>query len=209
MAQFCDCGADQYLCQKCGRIRCSAEEPSEWRTDITKNLNAGNVCPSCVKLHEAFTAPLGPPANSHKKFEKPAGRMLRPVIDEEIAKEIEKGREYEKSLMKPEVEDKKPGLRVDETLKKILGDEPAAIENWRNVKRVSSSRNLPKGYTKIHATPIKETEKAILFSRPQKYSPPIASWLPKSQLYILTGDHIGLDLTSFYGPLWLLRKSGL
>ncbi len=46
------CGADEYICQKCGKIFCSRCHPSQWRKDITRNLSAGNVCPSCVEKHD-------------------------------------------------------------------------------------------------------------------------------------------------------------
>lgn len=49
MVAFCECGADMYICQMCGKDLCSKDYPSEWRPDITENESAGNVCPSCVK----------------------------------------------------------------------------------------------------------------------------------------------------------------
>lgn len=53
MPHFSSCcpGADEYVCQVCGKICCSKCEPPEWRTDITKNTSAGNVCPVCLKLY--------------------------------------------------------------------------------------------------------------------------------------------------------------
>lgn len=49
MPHFCSCGADTYICQVCGEIKCSKDYPSTWRTDLTGTENAGNVCPSCLK----------------------------------------------------------------------------------------------------------------------------------------------------------------
>jgi len=49
MPNFCECGADTYICQKCGRILCSKDYPSTWRPDITEHESAGNVCPSCLR----------------------------------------------------------------------------------------------------------------------------------------------------------------
>jgi hypothetical protein len=47
MAHFCDkCGADEYICQECGTIRCSADYGPEWlKTERTGR--EGNVCPPC------------------------------------------------------------------------------------------------------------------------------------------------------------------
>lgn len=53
MPYFCECGADEYLCQVCGLVRCSAHKPAEWRPDITVTTTAANVCPDCVKAHDA------------------------------------------------------------------------------------------------------------------------------------------------------------
>lgn len=54
---FCrKCGADTYICQVCGKILCGMESPSEWRPDITGHKSAGNVCPSCLKKHEAVAS---------------------------------------------------------------------------------------------------------------------------------------------------------
>jgi len=68
---------DTYICQKCGHIFCSGCNDPEWRTDITENKHAGNVCQQCVKFHnvsmkikkdgccnsndliECFTQPVG------------------------------------------------------------------------------------------------------------------------------------------------------
>jgi len=57
MPHFSNCGnhdfpADEYICQKCGRVKCSECHKPQWRTDITGNKSAGNVCPSCVKEWE-------------------------------------------------------------------------------------------------------------------------------------------------------------
>ncbi len=54
MPYFSSCcsGADEYICQKCGKIKCGKCQPSTWRTDITGHLSAGNVCPTCLKMYE-------------------------------------------------------------------------------------------------------------------------------------------------------------
>jgi len=54
MPHFCKCGADTYICQKCGKVFCSKDYPPEWRADITENKSAGNVCPECVTDFENF-----------------------------------------------------------------------------------------------------------------------------------------------------------
>jgi hypothetical protein len=49
MPWFCGCGADEYLCQVCGQVRCSKEQPGSWVDGV------GNVCDSCgnnMKLQE-------------------------------------------------------------------------------------------------------------------------------------------------------------
>jgi len=50
MPSFCDCGADMYICQKCGKDLCCKDYPPKWRTDITGNKHAGNVCPICLSV---------------------------------------------------------------------------------------------------------------------------------------------------------------
>jgi hypothetical protein len=54
MPHFSSCcrGADEYICQKCGKIFCSNCHPPEWRPDITGHKSAGNVCPSCLEKHD-------------------------------------------------------------------------------------------------------------------------------------------------------------
>ena len=51
MPHFSNCckGADEYICQKCRKIKCSGCQPSTWRPDITGHKSAGNVCPDCMK----------------------------------------------------------------------------------------------------------------------------------------------------------------
>lgn len=51
MPHFSSCcpGADEYICQVCGGIRCSGCQPSSWRPDITGHKSAGNICPKCLK----------------------------------------------------------------------------------------------------------------------------------------------------------------
>ena len=55
MPHFSKCcpGSDDYICQVCGKIRCSGCKPSVWRTDITGYPSAGNVCPECLKAYIA------------------------------------------------------------------------------------------------------------------------------------------------------------
>lgn len=48
---ICCPGADSYICQVCGHDKCSACQPSVWRTDITKCSSAGNVCPTCLQRY--------------------------------------------------------------------------------------------------------------------------------------------------------------
>lgn len=58
MPHFCSkCSAkgitsDEYICQVCGSIKCSVEEPSEWRPDLTGKESAGNICPVCLRTKE-------------------------------------------------------------------------------------------------------------------------------------------------------------
>jgi hypothetical protein len=55
MPHFSDCcGSDEYVCQVCGGIFCGQCVPAVWRKDITKSEHAGNVCPTCLKRHEAL-----------------------------------------------------------------------------------------------------------------------------------------------------------
>ena len=51
MPHFSECceGADTYICQRCGRIRCGSCQPGKWRPDITGNSSAANVCMSCIE----------------------------------------------------------------------------------------------------------------------------------------------------------------
>lgn len=48
MPHFCPCGADEYICQVCGNIRCSKDQPSEWLPVARMNGRSGNVCVYCV-----------------------------------------------------------------------------------------------------------------------------------------------------------------
>lgn len=51
MANFCKCGADEYVCQVCGKVRCSGNcsegMPSEWMKIPGKGFS-GNVCLECI-----------------------------------------------------------------------------------------------------------------------------------------------------------------
>jgi hypothetical protein len=66
MPHFSSCcpGADEYVCQKCGRIKCSGCESPEWEYILTNELGIdihGNVCPSCVKAANRINGlPLKP-----------------------------------------------------------------------------------------------------------------------------------------------------
>jgi len=49
MAHFCNiCGADTYMCQQCGRIRCSEKNPANWFD------GKGNICKTCQKEYPEF-----------------------------------------------------------------------------------------------------------------------------------------------------------
>lgn len=48
MSHFCKCGADEYICQQCGKINCSKETPSQWVEIPRMNDREGNMCPQCV-----------------------------------------------------------------------------------------------------------------------------------------------------------------
>ncbi len=43
------CGTDEYVCQKCGAVKCGNHEPSSWMSGITENEHAGNICPDCLE----------------------------------------------------------------------------------------------------------------------------------------------------------------
>ena len=48
MPHFCNCSADEYICQECGKVKCSVDEPSRWIT--VKRINRqGNVCADCIQ----------------------------------------------------------------------------------------------------------------------------------------------------------------
>lgn len=49
MPHFCKCGGDEYICQVCGKVRCSREQPSKWLPELTGSEQAGNVCPECFE----------------------------------------------------------------------------------------------------------------------------------------------------------------
>ncbi len=48
------CGRDEYICQKCGVIKCSNCSTPEWRPDITGHKSAGNVCKECMSRFNAM-----------------------------------------------------------------------------------------------------------------------------------------------------------
>lgn len=60
MPHFAHCcyGADEYICQVCGQVRCSNCQPSQWRPDITGSKGAGNVCPDCMTKGTKKVEPL-------------------------------------------------------------------------------------------------------------------------------------------------------
>jgi hypothetical protein len=47
MPHFCKCGADEYICQECGTIRCSEDYSPEWLPVARMGGREGNVCPPC------------------------------------------------------------------------------------------------------------------------------------------------------------------
>lgn len=57
MPHFSESGSDMVICQVCGGDFDSALVKMTWRTDITNNPRAGNVCESCVKAHD--NRPMG------------------------------------------------------------------------------------------------------------------------------------------------------
>ncbi len=48
MPHFCECGADEYICQNCGKIECSKENAGRWMY-VTRLKREGNVCTPCIK----------------------------------------------------------------------------------------------------------------------------------------------------------------
>jgi hypothetical protein len=64
MPHFSEDGNDMYICQVCGRQLDSVKHPPVWRTDVTGNKSAGNVCPTCLK---------------GKQFCNPHGDLQRPI----------------------------------------------------------------------------------------------------------------------------------
>ena len=48
MANFCKCGADEYICQECGGFKCSKEEPSKWMF-VKRTAREGNLCEACQR----------------------------------------------------------------------------------------------------------------------------------------------------------------
>ena len=53
MPHFCKCGADEYICQECGKINCSKEQPSKW-VHIPRMNREGNMCQKCFDEYESF-----------------------------------------------------------------------------------------------------------------------------------------------------------
>ena len=49
MPEFCDCGADKYICQVCHKDLCSQDFQPTWASlsKIGKDIS-GNVCPECL-----------------------------------------------------------------------------------------------------------------------------------------------------------------
>jgi hypothetical protein len=54
MPYFCTCGADEYVCQECGKVRCSKEQPLK-RMTVKRMGREGNVCPDCVEAANDYT----------------------------------------------------------------------------------------------------------------------------------------------------------
>jgi hypothetical protein len=55
--RFCDCGADCYICQLCGRDICSEHKPPAWRKmklKWTGHVFSGNVCPDCLESNKLW-----------------------------------------------------------------------------------------------------------------------------------------------------------
>jgi DNA-directed RNA polymerase subunit RPC12/RpoP len=52
------CGADEYICQNCGKILCSKCYPPAWNPDFIGNTTAANACPKC---QAQFVAQNNPP----------------------------------------------------------------------------------------------------------------------------------------------------
>ena len=52
MPHFDEDGYDTWICQICAKVYSSGKVNSEWRTDITGNEHAGNVCPNCIEAHK-------------------------------------------------------------------------------------------------------------------------------------------------------------
>ena len=51
MPHFCPrCHADEYVCQVCGKVRCSRECPSKWMKPVPGKQFEGNVCPDCQPM---------------------------------------------------------------------------------------------------------------------------------------------------------------
>lgn len=49
MPHFGPRGHDQVMCQVCARAVDTGVKKVEWRTDITGNPRAGNVCEDCIR----------------------------------------------------------------------------------------------------------------------------------------------------------------
>jgi hypothetical protein len=42
------CGAEKYICQKCGADICSKDLPPTWMEPVPGKQHNGNVCPMCM-----------------------------------------------------------------------------------------------------------------------------------------------------------------
>lgn len=81
MPHFSDCcGADQYICQKCGTIHCGNHEPSSWMKNVTGNEHAGNICPGCLEKHTDWKM-IAKPKQEKVKFGTFTGVMYEISVD--------------------------------------------------------------------------------------------------------------------------------
>lgn len=54
MPHFCKCGADEYICQQCGRIQCSREDDGVWAL-VPRTGREGNLCTRCFSNINAMS----------------------------------------------------------------------------------------------------------------------------------------------------------
>ena len=85
MPHFSSCceGADEYICQCCGQIKCSRCKPPVWRPDITKSEHAGNVCPTCISNKETKES-ARPPISLYEHCRIESGGLTGKQLDNYI-----------------------------------------------------------------------------------------------------------------------------